>query len=559
MEHLKQMVTLLRVLGDGPLTGSVSQGEAQHSPAHAGPLTPASDLNLLTERLIRFERRDGSVSVGTLPDVMGLLVQDEITVFPALRPHQRHAWHAFLVQLGSIALLSARLQTPPDDAQVWASLLARLTPGHEATAWSLIALADRPGFMQPGLPGRGLAELEKRAVTPDMLDMLVTSRNHDVKMGVMADAQADDWMFALITLQTMEGIAGKKNYGISRLADGYSNRPAVSVAPSGGPGRHVRRDIVHLLALGGSLTRSPSSHSTTALALMWLMPWDGFTPLSWSSLHPLYIEVCRRVRLVSEDGKIVAWRGLSEAARVAGVPAGGVTGDPWTPIQSDNGISKALRVGKAGFSYRPLMKLLFPTDGEPAPLQAITPADDAEGLVVLARALVRGQGKTEGLFERRVPISRKQPMGLRSGSTDPGATMAHERERQAAEMAASLRFALFALFQNGPAEINVRHDPTGRKAKPFLDAFERAVDQTFFDALYDEAETEPAEARHAIRSAWVKGLLAMARTILDQADGAAARATNRRYRARVRAHSVLNRTACNKPLLAAHLETAREP
>ncbi len=132
------------------------------------------------------------------------------------------------------------------------------------------------------------------------------------------------------------------------------------------------------------------------------------------------------------------------------------------------------------------------------------PGDDAEGLVVLARAMVRGQGKTEGLFERRVRISRQQKVGLRMGPTDPEAEMARTREKLAGEMADALRFALFALFQNDPGEVNRRHDPTARKAKPFLDAFERAIDQTFFDALFDEAEAEPGEARHAVRSAWVR-------------------------------------------------------
>ena len=413
--------------------------------------------------------------------------------------------------------------------------------------------------MQPALPGETASELTRMAVTPDALDMLVTSRNHDVKAAVMVDAAPDDWLFALITLQTMQGVYGRDQWGVSRMNSGFSNRPAISVAPSGGPGRHVRRDIMHLLGLSGVLPRANPAPPADALALLWLAPWDGVTALSWASLHPLYIDVCRRVRLVEVNGRIVALLGGSKAARVAGVPDGGVTGDPWTPIRPDKAGSKALTVDASGFAYRPLLKLLFPTDGEPAPLQAVTPADDAEGLTVLARALVRGQGKTEGLFERRVRISRKQKLGFRAGPTDVDADMARTREQLAGEVAGSLRLALFALFQNGPAEINTRHDPTARKAKPFLETFERAVDQAFFDALYDEAEAEPGDARHAIRKAWVEGLLSTARDVLHQADQAAAHVTNKRFRARVRAQGVLNRTARHKPLLAPYLEDVRAP
>ena len=40
--------------------------------------------------------------------------------------------------------------------------------------------------------------------------MLVTSKNHDLKSAVAIQASLDDWIFALITLQTMEGWGGIK-------------------------------------------------------------------------------------------------------------------------------------------------------------------------------------------------------------------------------------------------------------------------------------------------------------------------------------------------------------
>ncbi len=136
----------------------------------------------------------------------------------------------------------------------------------------------------------------------------------------------------------------------------------------GGPGRHLARDIQRLLEMGGAPPRSNPTAQPDPLALVWLASWDGVTPLPWSQLHPLYIQICRRVRLVMVNGRIAARVGGSKAARIAGVPDGGVTGDPWTPIRPDGNGSKALTVDASGFSYRPLLKLLFPADGEPAPL-----------------------------------------------------------------------------------------------------------------------------------------------------------------------------------------------
>lgn len=72
-------------------------------------------LNLLTEPLFRLTTTDGTRK-GTLPDVYAALMADEVEAFPALRPHQRHAWHAFLVQLGAMALHRADISEPPGDA-----------------------------------------------------------------------------------------------------------------------------------------------------------------------------------------------------------------------------------------------------------------------------------------------------------------------------------------------------------------------------------------------------------------------------------------------------------
>ena len=73
--------------------------------------------------------------------------------------------------------------------------------------WCLVAPPDRPALLQPPIPD-GLATLKNSIATPDALDMLVASRNHDLKGAVMARALPDDWLFALVSLQTMEGFLG---------------------------------------------------------------------------------------------------------------------------------------------------------------------------------------------------------------------------------------------------------------------------------------------------------------------------------------------------------------
>ena len=83
-------------------------------------------LNILTEPLIRYRSLAGNLEA-SLPGVYAALMADEVIAFPALRPHQRHAWHSFLVQLGAMAMHRAGLDTPPETAEEWAELIRGLT------------------------------------------------------------------------------------------------------------------------------------------------------------------------------------------------------------------------------------------------------------------------------------------------------------------------------------------------------------------------------------------------------------------------------------------------
>lgn len=501
------------------------------------------NMNLLTAALIRVERHDGTIFLATLPGVFAAAMTDEVATFSALRPHQRHALHAFLVQIGTVAMVRAGLTLPPSEEGIWRDLLRGLTPAYEDDApWCLVTAPDRPALLQSPLPNSG-AGLKNLISTPDELDMLVTSRNHELKSAVMTLAEPDDWLFALVTLQTMEGFLGAGNYGISRMNGGFANRPAIGLAPPGGPGAHVRRDIERLLDLGGRPLNCGLCAERDGLVLVWLRPWDGVSSLSQSELDPLYVEVCRRVRLEEINGRITARVGGSKAARIAPVP-GGETGDPWTPIRPDKEGRKALTVDGRGFSYRPLVDLLYPRNGDPSLLQKLSTEDAEQGLALVARALVRGQGKTEGYHERRVPLSRKvRRMGPREIATDPAAALAHQRVAMVSEMSGALRFALLALFENGPDKVDVRNDAADRKARTFLARFEREVDLGFFDSLWRELDEDKAENRLARRTEWVWSLLRLAERVLDEADRSGPKATRRRYRARVRSRGALQGAA----------------
>ena len=206
--------------------------------------------NILKDPLIRISTPSGSLVHASLPAIYAALMQDEVDAFPALRPHQRHAWHALLAQLGALAIHRAGLNEPPDSAEEWRAHTALISlptspTMHPGSSW-LRTLPDRHSCSRQRDQIDRLKDYETAVPTPDGLDMLVLSKNHDIKSAVAAQAEADDWIFALITLQTMEGYSGPGNYGISRMNGGLGSRAAFSLTPSARPGAHLRRDMIGL-------------------------------------------------------------------------------------------------------------------------------------------------------------------------------------------------------------------------------------------------------------------------------------------------------------------------
>ena len=143
-------------------------------------------LNLLSDPLVRIEKDDGATVLASLPETLALLMNDEVLAFPALRPHQRHPWHAFLVQLTAMAMCQAGVSEPPADPAEWASLIRGFTPefpGDEP--WHLVVddITNRPSCKCTCLTPRieSCKTTRVHFATPDELDILVTSKNHDVK------------------------------------------------------------------------------------------------------------------------------------------------------------------------------------------------------------------------------------------------------------------------------------------------------------------------------------------------------------------------------------------
>ena len=499
--------------------------------------------DLLTDRLIRVRLADGTSATLSLPEVYEALAADRLAAFPALRPHQRHAWHAFLAQLGVIAVQRSERVTLPRDAGEWCVLLRNLTPGFSADEpWRLIVHDPaQPAFMQCPAPN-GLDQYRRRTATPDDLDILVTAKNHDVKQAVAVGSAPDDWLLALIDLQTMAGFLGAGNYGIARMNGGFSARPCLGLAPAeGGVGAHLFNDMQRMLAGRSSLLeRYPDYFDPKGgLALLWLEPWDGATALDLRELDPYFIEICRRVRLRAEDGGIVTWTAASKASRVAAKDAHGNVGDFWTPVGTKD--ATALSLSNVGFRYDRLAKLLFDRGSFELPSAMRVDSTLAEHWRVVARGVAGGQGKTDGYHERSdIAFDNRTTaaLGGRAGR-DALALISEAQIDEIREVERALRFGIAVAASGGkPADELTKTDRM--HANPYARRLDEAADAAFFEALHRRFVAADDDERAAARAEFVRDMISTASALLDEAIDAVPCPAVWRYRAQARATSAFH-------------------
>ncbi|MDD9995900.1 MAG: hypothetical protein OXS35_09215, partial [Dehalococcoidia bacterium] len=347
------------------------------------------------------------------------------------------------------------------------------------------------------------------------------------------------------TLQTMEGFAGAGNYGISRMNGGLGNRPAFGLSPQGARvGAHVRRDIIALLEFLPEIV-AEYPLTTDGHTLLWTLPWDGnpSEAMLIDGLHPLYVEVCRRVRLHSRgDGRLAGSRATSRAARIEGKALKGRTGDPWTPVNiKKDGLP--LTLGAGGFGYRRVSEYLTSAgDWKHPPLLRPTESERQSPAMmqIVARAMVRGQGKTEGYHEREIPIGhRLRSAMLRIDASPVPGEIARSRIEEIGTIQRILSHAIQMFAARGNHDgISPEHR---RLARPWLDRLDEILDARFFESLQEEFEAEHAE-RQVIRRRWLMngedGVIDHARDLLRQATSSLPCPSLYRYRAGVAAEAL---------------------
>ncbi|NBC26642.1 MAG: type I-E CRISPR-associated protein Cse1/CasA [Bacteroidetes bacterium] len=486
----------------------------------------SDDMNysLLDDPVITVRFQDGQTSKTNLPEIFSGLMADSVVSFEALQPHQQQPWYSFLVQLAAMAVARENKGDIPTEPERWRELLVSLAGGSEA-AWHLVvADPSKPAFMQPPIPEGSLEEAgySSDIQTPDDLDMLVTSKNHDVKGNRILRPEPQHWLFALLTLQTMEGFLGRGNYGIIRMNGGFGNRPFVGLSNRISWDERFKRDLNVLLKNRPDLL---NMYATDGYALLWLPFWDGSktSGIPISSCDPFFIEICRRIRFQLSDGNMTCFRTNTKASRISAPDdLNGRTEDPWTPIEK-KGV-KALTLGESGFTYELIQQLLLGEEYS-TPQALEFQEDEQHGAFLISQAMVRGQGKTDGLHRRIIPVPPKISSQL-FGNTSTKETLA-KRAKQRISLTYDVQRkvlwpSISSLLSSGSGN-KVDYE----KVAPWINRFDSTIDQRFFEALWVSVEMDQEEARQQ----WSAILFEEAEKIYKEAERSTPITQLRRYRA----------------------------
>jgi CRISPR system Cascade subunit CasA len=354
------------------------------------------------------------------------------------------------------------------------------------------------------------------------------------------------WVFALLNLQTLQGFLGAGNYGIARMNGGFASRVLVDfipVPPAWGP--RFRRAVALLHSQRELILKQFENYyrRSDGIALLWLEPWNGEDSLSLCELDPFFIEICRRVRLIwtkpekeMPEKEIQALSRTTKAARIEAKETKGVLGDPWIPV--DRGGGAALTVGSGGFSYRKVVEILFDQKYEPPAALDFLPSDKQKEMQIHFLVLVRGQGKTDGLHQRCLPVC--SPKTIKKLRNDPERLALHKTANTLIEETIdkgarrALKTGLCKFLQGGKSELDFRDT----RPDVWLELLDHAIDDIFFPHLWAITGAEDEEIKEEKRKEWQKALFKITTGMFENALNHLPTSSARRERARAEAERV---------------------
>ncbi|QDH13385.2 hypothetical protein E3E12_03280 [Formicincola oecophyllae] len=269
-------------------------------------------------------------------------------------------------------------------------------------------------------------------------------------------------------------------------------------------------------------------------ALLWLLPWDGGAQsgLSLSALDLWFLEVCRRVRLVTTATG--AWEALEATAdkpRIANAKdLKGNTGDFWAPLEITTEGPKAFSATSQGFTRGKLCEILFGIKTKSGSSWKLPPSLRAAGetnqvLLMRAAVLARSEGKTKGYHEIVVPFGPHFTRRLQGAEVQRKylATQAQKQLEDISQIDKALARACALWAKGGKTSNNRESDGKnknddkkdtnkGHQKKnytPYRKELDHHVDELFFNMLNDYMEKLDVENKKDAETLYHEWLVKM--------------------------------------------------
>lgn len=503
--------------------------------------------DLLTDPLIGVRTSEGERRLN-LPELLAGLSAGHIEGYTGLRPHQADPWHVFLVQLAASVQARNPTETLPADQAYWRDGLLALADGLD-TAWHLVVEdVTKPAFLQHPWKSwqaeaadygvktvRGKTVFEPKARTPDKLDILITARNHDVKMARMGGELIEAWLYSLVIRQTMSAYGGPRTYGITRMNSGSGSRAIVAWVSSLHPSRRFAEEVSVLQKLRNP-TIAAYGFLPRGVVLTWLSSWSRQQhQYTLRDLEPWFVEAARPSRLVLDSGALVALGATSGDRQIGPTePFNGDVGDPWIPVnlQDKKKGQSALTVSEGGFTPSVLTKLLFQDGFKLTGIQLPRAGQDSAWFV--ASVLVGGNCTTDGFHRIELPVPPKARLALLNPQRrDTLAHLAQHLLTDVKEIQGALGAALTVFVEGGPDKADFDRDAVKHWVKRARADFGQRWEYSYFDTLWRGAD----ENHETVRRDWQQQRVDDAQAVLDEAAMRLPLPSSRRWRASAQAQS----------------------
>ncbi len=475
--------------------------------------------------MVPIKRKSGGKALVSLPEALEALGNDDIESFLDIKSHQNPAVDLFFAHLGVLGIdIGDEGQDIVCTADVWHRRMLKIAPEQ---CWDLYAEDPAAScFMQPGMSRKDFEKTVKnkgKIHSPDELGLLIVSKNHTVKFSAMPNPSPWNWIVSLIEAQTMSGYDGPTLYGIPRMNGGLSTRFRVATYTDLSASGKWVSDVQKIIrALPDIYREFPHfEENGRRMGAAWASFWDGEQQIPTTDLHPLYVDVSRRIKLGKDmDGRLFAVTAGSSDTRVPHLNLKGVFGDPWAPLVNSSYKENAKKevdevltsLSPSSIPVRVLANIVTGSkEYRQSLLQKFSTHDLGKPAFFCLSTFLRGQGETYGYHDFVIPIPAHAVFRLSDRKeTDLLGRRSRQMLSEAASADGALKFGVFRFCQSEKDEIDFKN--SSKSEAMFAKAskqFRHVFSGTFFEYLWQSSETGDD-------TRWIEFLKGEARKILEK-------------------------------------------